>query len=153
MQNSNSAVSVISDSQRRCEVQSLGKWIGTADGIGNNCLIHSILQALALELRLVRPDVLNECDHALSLCMDCRRALVALPSSDVRRPAVRNDDGSICTEATDAEHDAAHLQVHIHSSFVVNFFLSNAGMAGHVLEQPVRIRESVICREVLPTRR
>ena len=41
---------LMTDSERRKELEEMGKWIGYASGASFNCLIHSILQILVYEI-------------------------------------------------------------------------------------------------------
>ena len=140
LQNSTDVVGLVSDAERRAESLAIGKRIGSSD-IGNNCLVHSLLQVLTLEHGVLKLDAVSDDRLVKSLCMECRAALVSLPCGDLRRPVARSPAGMACSLASDAEHDAAYLQAEMHAAFIANFLLSRVGIGGATVRAPLIIRE------------
>ena len=135
------SMEVVSDNQRKRQLQSMGKSVGTSNGFAHNCLIHAILQVLVLEAEVLPAADLAEDQEVVNLCAACREALVSLPASDARRPMARDGEGRVRTDPSDAYYVSAHLQSHLHASFVVDFLLS-ALLGPHQLPySSVRLQE------------
>jgi hypothetical protein len=118
---SNLPTTAKSDASRRLELSAHGKAIGKGLVHGNNeCCADSLLQILSSR-RIVPERLLRNVAERRRACAACRAFLV--DHSDARlHPQRRTDNGEVA-DASDAEHDSAFLEHHIHSEPVVLFFL------------------------------
>ena len=125
----NSDIVLPTDAECKHAIEASGRWIGEASGRGNNCLIHSILELLVHEVKLLPEEVLRSPLRVRKECSACRAALNDLPRQDPRRPVVRDPEtNEINWGELEERHAAAYLEFEGHARFIVTFFLERHGV-------------------------